>query len=57
MSIIEASDDRLESYFKRLGKFYGSAKSKAEGDEHKFSEDMKSPATLYFSDAGLFFVC
>ena len=38
MSIIEASENRLESYFKRLGKFYGSAKSKAEGDEHKFLE-------------------
>ena len=41
MSIIEASENRLVSYFKRLGKFYGSAKSKAEGDEHKFLELFK----------------
>lgn len=38
MSILEPSDKRLSSYFKRLAKFNGSAQSKSDGDEHRYPE-------------------
>ena len=60
MSILQKSDiqQRLNKYYKRLDKFNETAKSKSEGDEHKYLEYLINFwAYLCTNDEGLGDIC